>query len=72
MLPEYVLDTGKYTSCSFRVMSLEKVQSNSQIRQGRVTVLCTALLITVIYKPAKFLVDISYGFRGYVPDNFKK
>jgi hypothetical protein len=27
MLPEKVWDTGKYTSCSFRVMSLEKVQS---------------------------------------------
>jgi hypothetical protein len=27
MLPEWVLDTGKYTSYSFRVMSLEKVQN---------------------------------------------
>jgi hypothetical protein len=37
--------------------------NNSKIRQGRVTVLCTALLINVIYQPTKFLVDISYCFR---------
>jgi hypothetical protein len=30
--------------------------------QGRVTVLCTALLINVIYQPTKFLY-ISYDFR---------
>jgi hypothetical protein len=46
-------------------MSLEKVQSAiiPKIRQGRVTVLCTALLINVIYQPTKFLDDISYDFR---------
>jgi hypothetical protein len=27
MLPKKVVDKGKYTSCSFRVMSLDKVQS---------------------------------------------
>jgi hypothetical protein len=46
-------------------MSVEKSSkcNNSEIGQGRVTVLGTALLITVIYQPKKFLVDISYGFR---------
>jgi hypothetical protein len=37
--------------------------NNSKIRQGRVTVLSTALLINVIYQPTKFLDDISYDFR---------
>jgi hypothetical protein len=46
-------------------MSLEKVQSAilQKIRQGRVTVLCTALLISTIYQPTKFLDDISYDFQ---------
>jgi hypothetical protein len=37
--------------------------NNSKIRQGRVSVRCTALLINAIYQPTTFLVDISYGFR---------
>jgi hypothetical protein len=55
------LDTGKYTSCY--VPGKSSKYNNSKIRQGRGTVLCTALLINVIYQPTKFLDDNSYDFR---------
>jgi hypothetical protein len=45
-------------------MSVEKIQSAIIPKLGKaVTVLCTALLINVIYQPTKFLDDISYDFR---------
>jgi hypothetical protein len=37
--------------------------NNSKVRQDRVNVLCTALLINAIYQPTQFLVNIFYGFR---------
>jgi hypothetical protein len=43
MLPKKVLDTGKYTPCSSRVMSLEKVQSAIIPKLGKAELLFLAL-----------------------------
>jgi hypothetical protein len=43
MLPEFVSDTGKYTSCCFRVMSVEKVQTAIIPKLGKEELLFFAL-----------------------------